>query len=382
MFKFIIGIFVVFSLVYVKSKDNSFNSKTLILGTSIPKTGIMKAWGKSVYAGTNAYFKFVNEKNLLKNNRKIKLIALDDKYEPELTNENTKKLINNKELFALFGYVGTPTVKNILPILEETDIPFIAPFTGASFLRNSQNSNFVNFRSSYKEEIDKIIGYLYEKKNISKIAVFYQNDNYGEEGYISLIKSLKKRNLTLQGEGTYKRNTLSIRHAFSEIKEEKPEAIIMVGAYRANALFIKRAKEDEVLKNVIFCNVSFSDANEMIKDLNFNTRNILFSQVVPSYNDHRIEVIKEYRYLMNKYFPNEALGFISLESFLAAKTITMALLNVNGILTRDKFLKSLKNIPEDTLKGIKLKYKNSQLLNKVYLFEYTNSRFKEIDNEN
>lgn len=382
MFKYLVAILILLSLTYVKLKEEIFNNKTLVLGASIPKTGIMKAWGNSVYSGANAYFNHVNESNVLPNGKKIKLISLDDKYEPELTRDNINNLIKRDDLFALFGFVGTPTVKNILPILDEINIPFIAPFTGASFLRNASTKNFVNFRSSYEEEIDKIVGYLNEKKDIEKFAVFYQNDNYGEEGYISLIEALKKRKLKLHGEGMYKRNTLSIRHAFSEIKEEKPEAIIMVGAYRANALFIKKAKEDEALKDVIFCNVSFSDANEMIKLLNFDTKNLLFSQVVPSFNDSKIDVIKEYKYLMKKYFPKEPLGFISLESFLAAKTITKALSRVEGILTREKFLVSLKTIPSDTLKGIELKYKNSQLLNKVYLFEYIDSKFKEITYEN
>lgn len=382
MFKYLVPILIIFSLTYIKLKDEIYNSKVLLLGTSIPKTGIMKAWGNGVYTGANAYFKFVNESRILPNGKKIKLISLDDKYEPELTLDNINKLIKNNNLFALFGFVGTPTVKNILPILDEINIPFIAPFTGASFLRNTSKKNFVNFRSSYQEEIDKIVGYLNEKKDIKKFAVFYQNDNYGEEGYISLIESLQKRNLKLHGEGMYKRNTLSIRHAFTEIKEEKPEAIIMVGAYRANALFIKKAKEDEALKDAIFCNVSFSDANEMIRLLDFDTKNLLFSQVVPSYDDYRIEVIKEYKYLMKKYFPKEPLGFVSLESFLAAKTITTALSRVEGTLTKNKFLLSLKTVPSDTLKGIELKYKNTQLLNKVYLFEYRDSKFKEIDYEN
>ena len=382
MFKYLLAILILLSLTYIKLKEEVFNSKTLLLGASIPKTGIMKAWGNSVYAGANAYFKYVNESNLLPNDRKIKLVSLDDKYEPELTHDNIKKLIKRDDLFAFFGFVGTPTVKNILPVLDEINIPFIAPFTGASFLRNTSRDNFVNFRSSYTEEIDKIVGYLNEKKGIKKFAVFYQNDNYGEEGYISLIESLKKRKLKLQGEGMYKRNTLSIRHAFSEIKEKRPEAILMVGAYRANALFIKKAKEDGTLKDVIFCNVSFSDANEMIKLLDFDTKNLLFSQVVPSYNDYKIDVIKEYKYLMKKYSPNVPLGFISLESFLAAKTIVNALSRVEGTLTKNKFLQALKTIPPNTLKGIELNYKNTQLLNKIYLFEYIESKFKEIEYEN
>ncbi|WP_321778566.1 ABC transporter substrate-binding protein [Sulfurimonas sp.] len=332
--------------------------------------------GKAVYSGANAHFLEVNKNSLLKDT-KIQLIVYDDKYEPELTIENTKKLIK-EDIFAFFGFVGTPTVKKILPILESHDIPFIAPFTGAPFLRKTNEKNYVNFRSSYQEEISHIVKYLHKKKKITKFAVFYQNDDYGEVGFVSLLHALDNEGLTLAGEGAYKRNTLSIRHAFYEIKSVKPQAVLMVGAYKANALFIKTAKSNPVFKDTIFCNLSFGDADEMIKELNYETNNLLFSQVVPYFNDDSKAVILEYKKMMNKYYPKQELGFVSLEAFLAAKTLTMALNNIKGRVSRDKFLKEIKNLPKNSLDGIMIDFKNSELHNEVYLFEYKNSKFIEV----
>ncbi len=372
---------IVIGVIYLNIKDRTYNSSTLIFGTSIPQTGIMKAWGSAVHSGANAYFSYVNDTNLLKD-KKIQLITYDDKYEPELTFENLQRLISKQNIFALFGFVGTPTVKNILPYLNTHDIPFVAPFTGASFLRTSQNENIINFRSSYQEEIDSIVNYLHTKKDISRFAVFYQNDEYGEEGFISLLNALNKRDLKLVGEGTYKRNTLSIRHAFNEIKDAKPQAVIMVGAYKSNALFIKTAKEHENFKDTIFCNVSFSDADQMIQELDFNTQNLLFSQIVPYYKNNSIHVILEYKKLMRKYYPNEPLSFISLESFLAAKSVVLALQNIKGSITRNKFLEELKTLKKDALKGLSLEFKNRQLHNKTYLFEYKRGDFIKVNDEN
>lgn len=374
----VIGIIILILIVF---SDDKYRNNTIIVGGSIPKTGIMKDWGRNVEIGTNAYFKFANEKDLLPNKKKIKFVNLDDKYEPNLTVRNTLELLEREDLFLFYGYVGTPTVKKILPIIENNDIPFIAPFTGASFLRDGQNDLIVNFRASYFEEIDKIVDYLSSKKNIKKIAVFYQNDNYGEEGYVSLIKSLRSRKMKLQGEGMYKRNTLSIKHAFSEIKESEPEAIIMIGAYKANALFIKKAKKDKKLKNAIYCNISFSDADQMIKELNYETDNLIFSQIVPSFDNSKIDIIREYKYIMNRYYPNEPLGFISLEAFLVAKTVVEAIVKIKGNLTHSKFLKAYKSLTSENLRGIDLNYKDSQLSHKVYLFNYENSKYIELEND-
>jgi len=371
----------IFLLIFIYSKDEKFMSKTITIGTSIPQTGIIKALGDSVINGASSYFNFVNDNHIL-GEKKIRFLVYDDKYEPDLTTQNTNKLIFKDNIFALFSFIGTPTVKSVLPILYDENIPFFAAFSGASFLRDNQNKNIVNFRSSYSQEIEAIVSHLYEDEGLDSIAVFYQNDNYGEEGYISLLKSLKKRNLKLVAQGSYKRNTLSINHAFNEIKDAKPQAIVMVGAYKTNALFIKKAKQSENLKDVIFANLSFGDANEMIKELKqqkTNTNNLLFSQVVPNYTNNDIPIVLQYQKLMKKYHPKEELGFISFESFLAAKVLVNAISRIKDDLTREEFLCNLKETPSDLLDGINLEYKNTQLLNKVYLFHYENSKFVEVE---
>ena len=376
----IIFIFIIF---YIYFKDDVFKEKTLIVGASLPNTGIIKSWGESVSSGVNAYFSYANENNLIKN-KKIEFLVYDDKYEPELTYENTQKLIYEDKVFALFGFVGTPTVKRVLPILYDEKIPFFSAFTGASFLRDNKNSNFINFRASYDQEIETMINYLNVEKKLNKIAVFYQNDDYGEDGYISLVNLLKNKNLQLVAEGSYKRNTLSINHAFNEIKDAKPEVIFVIGAYKTNSLFIKRAKENENLKDVIFCNISFGDANSMVKELEnlkTDTKNLIFSQVVPSYTNTNIKAVQEYQTIMQKYFPNEEFGFLSLEAFLSSKILVNAISRITGDITREKLLLTLKTTPNNLLEGIPLEYKNSQLLNETYLFEYKNNEFIELKNE-
>lgn len=377
IFLFLIIIF------YVYIKDEVFNNKIILIGSSIPSSGIIKSWGNAVTSGANSYFNYANEKNLIKN-KKIEFLTYDDKYEPELTIENINKLIFEDKVFTLFGLVGTPTVKRVLPILYDENIPLFSAFTGASFLRDNYNENFINFRASYDQEIESLMNYIIYKKNLKKIAVFYQNDDYGEEGYISVLNALKRKNLNLVAEGSYKRNTLSITHALNEIKNAKPEVIFMVGAYKTNSLFIKKAKENENLKDVIFCNISFGDANSMInelKRLNTNTNNLIFSQVVPNYMDNSIPSVVEYQTLMKKYYPQEELGFLSLETFLSAKVLVNAISRIKGEITREKFIYMIKTTPKNLLDGIPLEFKNTQLLNKIYLFEYKNDKFEEISNE-
>jgi len=347
--------------------------KTIKLGASLPLSGINQNLGKEVVIGANAYFSHTNAKDGI-DGKKIKFIYYDDKYEPEITQTNIEKLIKNDKVFALFDFVGTPTVKRVLPIIKKSKIPFISPYTGASFLRDPQIENIVNLRSSYKEEIDALVGYLVKNRSISKFSIFYQNDDYGKEGYIALLDALKKRSLFLQSEGTYKRNTLFIKQAIYDIKSNMPQAIILVGAYKPTARFIKKARE-QGFQNVIFCPISFVNADALMSELGNKAENIIFSQVVPSYSENT-KIANEYRKTLAFYYPKHKPTFASFESYLAAKVVVKALKNLHGEISLKAFLYSIKHLNSDTLDSIKIHYKNSQLLNRVYLSQFLDGKFK------
>jgi len=376
VFSIIAALFII--LVYFLLPSRYDNSK-IKLGASLPLSGINQELGKEVVEGANTYFSHINATHEI-HGKKIHLIFYDDKYEPQNTLKNIQTLINKDKVFSLFGFVGTPTTKKIFPIVVDENIPFIAPYTGASFLRNHNASNIVNFRSSYKQEIEKIVKFLYTTKKITKFSIFYQNDDYGEEGYISTVEALKKRGLTLVSEGTYKRNTLSIRHALHEIKTVKPQAIIIAGAYKPTARFIKKAREC-CFGDVIFAPISFVNANALIKELDGDGENILFSQTVPSYDDTSLQVALEYKKLLNFYYPKSKPTFASFESFLAAKLVVKALKQIKDSLSTQKFLYNLKHLSSTSLGDIPIKYKNAQLLNKTYLSIYINGEFKPIGRE-
>ncbi len=363
-------ILVSFGYFFLKTKDIS----VIRLGASLPLSGINQNLGSEVVTGSNIYFNYINSKGGI-NGKKIDFIYYDDKYEPEITLTNISRLIKNDKVFALFDFVGTPTVKRVLPIIEKSGIPFISPYTGASFLRNPKIKNIVNFRSSYKEEIDALVGYLVKTKHLTKFSIFYQNDDYGKEGYIALLDALKKRGLSLQSEGTYKRNTLFIKQAIYDINSNKPQAIILVGAYKPTARFIKKARQSN-LKDAIFCPISFVNADALMNELSYKGKNIIFSQVVPSY-DSDTKTTQEYIKMLNLYYPNHKPTLASFESFLAAKVVVKALKSLDGNINRSGFLYAIKHLNANTLgSSIKIHYKDSQLLNRVYISQYIDGKFK------
>ncbi len=367
-------LFIGMFLLYYNSSESS---KVIKFGSSLPLSSITKELGISVKDGANVYFQYANDQKLL-GEYSIEFLCYDDQYEPELTGDNLEKLLNIDKVFALFGFVGTPTIKSILPKIDDGEIPFIAPFSGAAFLRREARKNIINYRASYQEEVAAILHFLINIKKLTKFSIFYQSDDYGNEGYIATIKVLKKQNLELVSEGTYKRNTVSIRQALTSVGGAKPEAILLVGSYKPVAHFIKKYRELEG-ENTLFCNLSFVNADALVSELDFKTKNIIFSQTVPYYNNRSIPVVVEYQNLMQQYAPDVKLGFVSLEAFITAKVSVHALANMSDKHNRKQFVKNLQQIQRGVLDKIPLKYENRQLSKNVYLFEYKEHKFQSIN---
>src|SRR4029453_2309486 len=152
------------------------------------------------------------------------LLTLDDSYEPEQTIEATKKLIEQEEVFMLFGYVGTPTSTAAVPLAKQAQVPFFAPFTGAEFLRTPVRGNVYNVRASYFQETEAQVHQLVDVLGKKNLAVFYQNDSYGRAGLGGVQKALRQRGLDVTATGTYQRNTLEVHAALEAIQKVTPRS--------------------------------------------------------------------------------------------------------------------------------------------------------------
>ena len=363
-FFIVLLILIIFSGIFYYLK---LQKKEYIIGSSLSLKGIMGDMGEAVKLGTEVSF------NVYKNRLKNRVIYkfLDDKYEPQLTFENIKTLYNHN-LFLLYGIIGTPTVKKVLPFLSDNSLFLYAPFSGANFLR--QNRYVLNFRASYKDEIKKIINYL-TKKNISKFAVFYQDDEYGNEIYYYTHQILKEKNLSLKAKGPYKRNTFVIDFALREISSQKPQAIIMGSTSEVSAMFIKRYKK--INPDVLFCTISFINPDKLISLLE-DKKNIIFSTVVPYYNDSSIKEAVLFKKELKKLYPNKKPSFLAFEAYLVNKILLNALQQLTFPYTSSHLMDIIKSTPKNFLKGISIEFKNNQLSNKTFLFKYENNKFKEL----
>lgn len=214
-------------------------SRPITLGQSAAFSGPASELGQQFKLGAMLYFDQVNARGGVAG-RQLELQSLDDGYEPDRCAANTQKLIEGG-IFALFGYIGTPTSIAALPLATAAKVPFIAPFTGAEALRTPFNKYAFHVRASYFEETAAIVKQL-TSVGIKSIGVFYQNDSYGKAGLEGVRGALLPLKLEPSGLGTVERNTVDVDAAVKSVLASKPNAIVQISAYKSCAAFIRAAR--------------------------------------------------------------------------------------------------------------------------------------------
>lgn len=329
----------------------------ILLGMSAAFSGPSRGLGIELYRGAMAYLQEVNSAGGI-NGRKLELRTYDDGYDPTPAIEKTIKLVDQDNVLLLTGYVGTPTVTRVLPLLKkyhERNVYLFFPFTGAEPQREAPYDDFVfNLRASYRQETQGLVD-NFVANGRKNIAVFYQADSYGRSGWDGVKRALARQGLKMVGEATYRRGTpyaASLKEQVEILRNSNPDAIVSIGSYEAGAAFIRDARDAGW--DVPIANVSFVGSESLLELLLASSRaagkdytaGLVNSQVVPSYEDASLPAVNDYRQLIDKYSPmppadllKEAYqplqySFVSLEGYLDARVLVEVLKRATSLSDR------------------------------------------------
>ncbi|MEP7057673.1 MAG: ABC transporter substrate-binding protein [Caldimonas sp.] len=319
----------------------------IVLGQSAALSGPASALGEQFRVGAQLLFEKVNGRGGI-NGRLIELRSLDDGYEPDRCAENTRRLIDSG-VFALFGYIGTPTGVVALPLATAAHVPWVAPFTGAEALRTPFNRYAFHVRASYFDETAEIVKQL-TSVGIKRIGVFYQNDAYGKAGLEGVTRAMKPLGLAPVGLGTVERNTVAVDAGVQSILAQKPDAIVQIGAYKACAAFIRAARKAGFGGG--FYNVSFVGTQALAKELGPEARGVVIAQVMPYPYAPLTLLSGEYlaagqAALGDKFDPN----YSSMEGYVAAKTVVEGLRRGGNNASPENLIAGLELLREFNLGG-------------------------------
>ena len=332
--------------------DAGVSDDWVLFGQSAAFTGPAAELGNGMRTGILAAFKEVNAEGGV-HGRELRLESLNDSYEADFAFSNTQDLIYKAQVFALIGAVGTPTARASTPLAHVAGVPYIAPFTGAAFLRDPYLDNVLNLRASYYQETDAMVARLTEDLGTTRIAVLYQDDSYGRDGLEGVLLALQRRDMQPVVSWHYPRNTMAVRAATLRIAEANPEAVIMVGAYAPVARAIELLRRDI---DPIFMTVSFVGSNALTEELGAAGEGVYVTQVAPLPQDGDIPVVARYHAALAGYDPDAEPGFVSLEGYLAGRLAIAGLQACGRELTRKCFLDGAHNAGTIDIDGFQLRY--------------------------
>ena len=322
----------------------------LILGQSAAFTGPAAQLGLQMNRGAKLCFDAFNASGGL-NGTTIEVVALDDGYDPERCKTNTAKFIAD-DVFALFGYVGTPTSLAALPLVRESKLPFIGPFTGAMSLREPALRNVFHVRASYDDETALIVRQL-TSLGLRRIAVFRQNDSYGQAGLDGVNKALKAQGLEPVAVGTVERNSTEVAAAVKAITAARPDAVVQIGAYKGCAAFIRAARQAGY--GGTFYNVSFVGTQALADELGREARGVMVSQVMPYPYTQSIAVVRDYLEQVRKSGGTAQANYSSMEGYIAARLVIEGLKRART-LTSEGLVNGLESLQNFSLGGFPVSF--------------------------
>jgi len=302
----------------------SAHAAEIIIGQVAPFTGTLAPTGKGVNLGVRAYFDRINRTGGIGGNT-LKLVTRDDSYKVDRTLAMTRDILVHEHPVALVGFVGTGNTMalNKEGILDQAGIALVGVRTGATALRQPVPKSIFHTRASYAAEVLKIIRQMHSM-GLKRVAVFHQDDPFGEDGLNAARSGLKEAGMALVAVGKYKKGTTEVANAVKAIHEADPNGIIMVSNTAASAAFVKAMRDAGSFALMITVSVTAGPqvAATIGKEL---AHGLGVVQVVPNPESQAIQMSRELQedlmHVDKAVTPNHTI----LEGYLMARVLVAAI---------------------------------------------------------
>jgi len=325
----------------------------ILIGQTAGFTGAVGAGVKETTDGAVLYFNSVNAKGGL-GGQKIELISMDDKFDVPLAVDNTRKLIEEKNVVAMFLTRGTPHTEAIIPLLDKHGVPLIGPSTGAMVLHQPVRKHVFNVRATYQREAEKVVSH-FASIGITRIALVYTDDSFGADGLAGAQKGMATAKLTPVAMEKFNRANPDFSGITPKIYQANAQAVIMIASGQAVAEGVKALRAAGSAAQV--ATLSNNASSGFAKSLGDNARGVIVTQVFPSERSINYLMVKEAQDLLKA--SSKAPGELSpamLEGFAAAKVLVESLRRAGPKPSRETIQTALEGMRKFDLGGLEVNF--------------------------
>lgn len=313
------------------------------IGQTSGFTGPVAASVAEINVGAKLYLDHINAEGGVAG-QQIELVSLDDKNQPPLTVENTKKLIADPKVVALFLNRGTPHTQAIMPLLAEARIVLLAPSTGAMTLHTPVNPWIFNVRATYQAETERLTRHL-GVAGLDKVAVCYVNDSFGSDALQGALKVFTEAKMMPVVSEAIDKAKPDYTACVQKILASKQLGVVMIGTPVSVAAGVKALRAAG--SSITVATLSNNAASGFVKELGSNATGVIVSQVFPSERRLATPMIAEADRLATAK-NIQRLTPAMIEGFAAARVLVIGLKRAaagdgKGPITRASFKKALES---------------------------------------
>ena len=327
---------------------------TVVIGQCAPLSGSLASTGKAMALGVRLALDAANAAGGI-NGHRFRHALKDDGYQTAETLRLSRELIQKDKAAALIGYAGTGNILELLRqgVLAEGNIALVAPYTGGEPLRDPYNPWIFHIRASYGDETEAMVR-QFVTTGIKRIAVFYQNDPFGQAGLAGVERALARFDLKVASSGSYEKNSEDVASAVQDIAKGNPQAVIMIGVVRPAAAFVKAYRS--VAPGTLLFSISVINGRELFQIAGGDfARGVGITQVMPSPFDGVSRIARDYADALRAYAPGEEPSYTSFEEYVGARVLIEAIRRVKGPPTPLAVAQSLESLDLD-VGGFKVKF--------------------------
>lgn len=323
----------------------------IVVGQTVGITGPAAATVKESMAGAALYIDHINAQGGVAGER-IDIVSLDDQFNPKLTLDNARTLIEHQGVIALFMTRGTPHTQGILPLLEQYSVPLIAPSTGAMVLHQPLQKYVFNVRAPYQREVEKAITHLHTL-GVQQIGVVHVDDTFGADGLAGALEGFKTNQMKALFIEKFDRARPDFSALAPRVAQQRPQAVIFIGTGAAVVDGIQALRSAGVTGQII--TLSNNASGGFVQALGKQARGVVVTQVFPSERSMNYPVIQEALGLAKAQGVG-ALTPAMVEGFVNAKVLVEGLRRAGPQPTRERLHTALEGLKKYDLGGLTLSY--------------------------
>ncbi len=361
-----------------QTQERGVTATEVVIGTSEPLSGPAAFWGVPVTGGMDAYIKFINDQGGI-HGRKLRLVALDDSYLPARAVANVRDLVDRTGVFAIVGLLGSANAFAVREYIVEKDVIWINPLADSNIWAGFKKKRnlFITYLS-YVDEGRLLTEYAVKNLGVKTIAVFYQNDLFGQKGLLGVKRGAADAQSKVVAMIPYEVSDRDFSAHALKLRESKADAVVLYANPAAAALVVREMAKIGFRPRLISSSALADPAMFALAGDAWNDVILAAYLPLPGTDrkaDETLATISKINPALARSPVNATAGVSFLEPFLEG------LRRAGPNLTRERFvaaMESIRNWDGEVVRGVTFGPDRRQGVNKIYIIKAENGQYKRL----